>query len=111
MISHQLLPRAAPQPRQCHVPKRMKAHRWKTGRTSQSRVPRIKRGDLEKTELATLRAFVRALGGDIEVTVKLDEDRFLMSRSQESCTLANQTGGYSPPASRAARRSRSAAFS
>lgn len=45
---------------------------------SQSRVSRIERGDLEKTELATLRAFVRALGGDIEVTVKLGEDRFLI---------------------------------
>lgn len=45
---------------------------------SQSRVSRIERGDLEKTELATLRAFVRALGGDIEVTVKLGEERFLI---------------------------------
>lgn len=45
---------------------------------SQSRVSRIERGDLERTELATLRAFVRALGGDIEVTVKLGEDRFLI---------------------------------
>jgi len=45
---------------------------------SQSRVSRIERGDLEKTELATLRAFVRALGGDIEVTVKLGKDRFLI---------------------------------
>ncbi|MFK7602341.1 type II toxin-antitoxin system RelE/ParE family toxin [Deinococcus sp. SM5_A1] len=45
---------------------------------SQSRVSRIERGDLEKTELATLRAFVQALGGDIEVTVKLGEERFLI---------------------------------
>lgn len=45
---------------------------------SQSRVSRIERGDLERTELATLRAFVRALGGDIEVTVKLGEERFLI---------------------------------
>lgn len=45
---------------------------------SQSRVSRIERGDLEKTELATLRAFVQALGGEIEVTVKLGEERFLI---------------------------------
>lgn len=45
---------------------------------SQSRVSRIERGDLEKTELATLRAFVQALGGDIEVTVKLGDERFLI---------------------------------
>lgn len=44
--------------------------------SSQSRVSRIERGDLEKTELATLRAFVQALGGDIEVTVKLGQERF-----------------------------------
>lgn len=45
---------------------------------SQSRVSRIERGNLEKTELATLRAFVQALGGDIEVIVKLGEERFLI---------------------------------
>ena len=50
---------------------------WRLG-ISQSPVPRIERGDLEKTELATLRAFVQALGGDIEVTVKLGEERFLI---------------------------------
>lgn len=45
---------------------------------SQSRVSRIERGDLERTELATLRSFVRALGGDLEVTVRLGEDRFVI---------------------------------
>ena len=45
---------------------------------SQSRVSRIEHGDLERTELATLRAFVRALGGELEVTVKLGDERFVL---------------------------------
>ncbi|WP_424950301.1 helix-turn-helix domain-containing protein [Deinococcus sp.] len=45
---------------------------------SQSRVSRIEQGDLEHTELATLRAFVRALGGELEVTVKLGDERFVV---------------------------------
>lgn len=45
---------------------------------SQSRVSRIEHGDLERTELATLRAFVQALGGDLEVTVKLGDERFVV---------------------------------
>jgi ribosome-binding protein aMBF1 (putative translation factor) len=45
---------------------------------SQSRVSRIEHGDLEHTELATLRAFVQALGGELEVTVKLGDERFVV---------------------------------
>lgn len=35
---------------------------------SQPRVGKIEHGDLEHTELATLRAYVRALGGKVEIT-------------------------------------------
>jgi ribosome-binding protein aMBF1 (putative translation factor) len=45
---------------------------------SQSRVSRIEHGDLEHTELATLRAFAQALGGELEVTVKLGDERFVV---------------------------------
>jgi DNA-binding XRE family transcriptional regulator len=45
---------------------------------SQSRVSRIEKGNLEHTELATLRAYVTALGGDLEVTVKLGDERFVV---------------------------------
>lgn len=45
---------------------------------SQSRVSRIEKGNLEHTELATLRAYVAALGGDLEVTVKLGDERFVV---------------------------------
>lgn len=45
---------------------------------SQSRVSRIERGELDRTEIATLRALAQALGGELEITVKLGDDRFLL---------------------------------
>lgn len=45
---------------------------------SQSRVSRIERGDLEHTEIATLRAFTEALGGELEITVKLGDERLTL---------------------------------
>lgn len=45
---------------------------------SQSRVSRIERGDLDHTEIATLRAFTRALGGELEITVKLGDERLTL---------------------------------
>ena len=41
----------------------------------QSRVSRIERGDLVNTELGTLAAFVRALGGEVEVNVRVHDER------------------------------------
>lgn len=41
----------------------------------QSRVSRIERGDLTHTELGTLAAFVEALGGKLEVNVRVGEER------------------------------------
>ena len=43
---------------------------------SQSRISRIENGELDKTELVTLRKFARALGGEIELTLKLGDERF-----------------------------------
>lgn len=43
---------------------------------SQSRISRIEHGELDKTELVTLRKFARALGGDIELTLKLGDQKF-----------------------------------
>ena len=45
---------------------------------SQARVSQIESGDLEHTELGTLRAFVRALGGELEVSYKIGEERFTL---------------------------------
>lgn len=45
---------------------------------SQSRVSRIERGDLDHTEIATLRAFTQALGGELEITVRLGDERLTL---------------------------------
>lgn len=45
---------------------------------SQPRVSRIERGDLENTQLATLRAYIQALGGELEVTAKFGDDRIII---------------------------------
>lgn len=45
---------------------------------SQSRVSRIERGELDRTEIATLRAFTQALGGELEITVKLGDERLTL---------------------------------
>ena len=45
---------------------------------SQARVSQIESGDLEHTELGTLRAFVRALGGELEVSYKIGDERFTL---------------------------------
>ena len=42
---------------------------------SQSRVSRIERGDLDNAQVATLRAFVQALGGELEVAATFGDER------------------------------------
>jgi len=42
---------------------------------SQSRVSQIERGELEHTEVATLRSYFRELGGEVEVVVRLGDER------------------------------------
>lgn len=42
---------------------------------SQSRVSRIERGDMERAELATLRSYVQALGGELEVSARFGDER------------------------------------
>jgi predicted transcriptional regulator len=42
---------------------------------SQSRVSRIERGDLDRTELATIRAYVGALGGEVKIIAKFGHER------------------------------------
>ena len=43
---------------------------------SQSRVSRIERGDMERSEIATVRAYVGALGGEVEIVAKFGDERF-----------------------------------
>ena len=44
-------------------------------RNLQSRVSQIDRGELEHTEVATLRSYFRELGGEVEVVVRLGDER------------------------------------
>ena len=45
---------------------------------SQSRVSRIERGDLDHMQVATLRAFVRALGGELELCARVGDQRIVL---------------------------------
>jgi hypothetical protein len=38
-------------------------------------VSQIERGELEHTEVATLRSYFRELGGEVEVVVRLGDER------------------------------------
>ena len=42
---------------------------------SQSRVSRIERGDMDHTEIAAVRAYVGALGGEVESVAKFGDER------------------------------------
>jgi Helix-turn-helix domain len=42
---------------------------------SQSRIPRIERGDLDRAEIATVRGYVEALGGEVEIAAKFGDER------------------------------------
>lgn len=42
---------------------------------SQSRVSRIERGELDQAQISTLRAFIHALGGELEVAAKFGDER------------------------------------
>lgn len=46
---------------------------------SQSRVSRLERGDMDHTELATIRAYVGALGGEVEVVARFGDERFTIA--------------------------------
>lgn len=42
---------------------------------SQSRISRIERGDLDRAEISTVRSYVEALGGQIEIVAKFGDER------------------------------------
>jgi DNA-binding XRE family transcriptional regulator len=45
---------------------------------SQSRVSRIERGELDRAELATLRSYVEALGGRVEIIADFGDERLVV---------------------------------
>ena len=46
---------------------------------TQSRVSRIERGDIEHAELATIRDYIEALGGEMEVLAKFGDERIVIA--------------------------------
>jgi predicted XRE-type DNA-binding protein len=46
---------------------------------SQSRVSRIERGDLDHVEVATLRSYVEALGGRVEIIADFGDERIVVA--------------------------------
>ena len=46
---------------------------------SQSRVSRIERGAIDHTQLETLRAYLEALGGELEVSARFGDERILIT--------------------------------
>ncbi len=46
---------------------------------SQSRISRIEKGDLEHAELATIRDYIHALGGELEVVATFDNERIVIA--------------------------------
>ena len=45
----------------------------------QSRVSRIERGAIDHTQLETLRAYLEALGGELEVSARFGDERILIA--------------------------------
>lgn len=46
---------------------------------SQNRVSRIEHGDIDRTQMSTLRRYVEAVGGQLRVEVQIGDERFLLS--------------------------------
>ena len=42
---------------------------------SQSRISRIERGELDRAEIATVRSYVEALGGEVEIVARFGDER------------------------------------
>jgi hypothetical protein len=42
---------------------------------AQSRVSRIERGELDRSEIAIVRSYVEALGGEVEIVAKFGDER------------------------------------
>ncbi len=51
----------------------------KTMRVSQARVSKIERGDLETAQVGTLQAYVRALGGEVELVARFGDERIVVA--------------------------------
>jgi ribosome-binding protein aMBF1 (putative translation factor) len=48
-------------------------------KVSQNRVSKIEHGDIERSQLDTLRKYVEAVGGELSVEVSIGDERFLIA--------------------------------
>lgn len=46
---------------------------------SQSRVSRIEKGDLDRSEVGTVRSYIEALGGQIEIVARFGDERITVA--------------------------------
>ncbi|MGH3917294.1 MAG: XRE family transcriptional regulator [Pseudonocardiaceae bacterium] len=46
---------------------------------SQSRISRIERGELDRSEISAVCGYVEALGGDIEIVAKFGDERITLA--------------------------------
>jgi predicted transcriptional regulator len=44
-------------------------------KVSQSRISRIERGELDHTEISTVRNYIEALGGEVEIVARFGDER------------------------------------
>lgn len=44
-------------------------------KVSQSRISRIERGELDRTEVSTVRSYIEALGGEVEIVARFGDER------------------------------------
>lgn len=42
---------------------------------SQSRISRLERGELDRSEISTVRSYVEALGGEVEIVARFGDER------------------------------------
>ena len=65
---------------------------------SQNRVSRIERGDLDKTQVDTLRRYVEALGGMLRLEVQVSDDTFQIAQQHQHPLARRLFSGFRPHA-------------
>lgn len=51
---------------------------------SQNRVSRIERGEIDRTQVETLRRYIEALGGELTIEAKFGSKRYILTDNYES---------------------------
>lgn len=48
-------------------------------KVSQSRISRIERGELDRAEISTVRGYIEALGGEVEIVARFGDERITVA--------------------------------